>query len=71
MSSYVVNKNSQSNGDYEVHDESSTLGCLPDPANRVELGYFSSCTGAVLAANRRGYRPANGCYYCARDCHTS
>lgn len=70
MPTYVVNKNAQPNGDHEVHDEASTRGCLPDVSNRVSLGFFLSCSGAVSEANRRGYRPANGCYYCANACHT-
>lgn len=71
MPNYIVNRNAQSNGDHEVHDESSTRGCLPDRANRVALGYFSSCSGAVSEAKRRGYSRANGCAYCAASCHTS
>lgn len=71
MPNYIVNRNSQPNGDYEVHDEASTRGCLPDRANRVALGNFTYCYQAVSEANRRGYSPANGCYYCANACHTS
>lgn len=70
MPNYIVNRNAQPNGDYEVHDEASVRGCLPDRANRVSLGYFASCTGAVAAARRQGYARANGCYYCANSCHT-
>lgn len=70
MPTYLVNSNAQSNGDYEVHDASSTRGCLPAVVNQVSLGYFSTCSDAVNEANRRGYRPANGCYYCANACHT-
>lgn len=70
MPTYVVNSNAQSNGDYEVHDQASSYGCLPDSSNQVRLGSFSSCTDAVAEANSRGYRPANGCFYCAYNCHT-
>lgn len=70
MPTYIVNRNAQSNGDHEVHNASSTLGCLPGAANQVSLGYFSSCSDAVAEAKRRGYSPANGCYYCANACHT-
>lgn len=69
MPNYIVNRNLR-NGDHEVHDEASTQGCLPDPENRVALGFFLSCSAAVREANSRGYRPANGCYWCARSCHT-
>lgn len=70
MTAYIVNSNAQPNGDHEVHDASSTRGCLPAASNQVSLGNYSSCSDAVAEANRRGYRPANGCYYCANDCHT-
>jgi integrase len=53
-----------------VHDLSSTKGCLPEPTNRIDLGYFASCTGAVAAA-KTYYSDVNGCYWCARDCHTT
>ena len=67
MASYYVNKNAQSNGDHEVH----TTGCewMPDAANRVYLGDFSSCFPAVTAA-RTYYGQVNGCYFCSRECHT-
>ncbi|PPG86531.1 hypothetical protein C5C00_12300 [Rathayibacter rathayi] len=71
MPNYIVNKDAQSNGDYEVHDETSTRGCLPAAANRISLGYHSSCLSAVAAAKNAGYRSANGCSRCALSCHTS
>ena len=64
---YYVNKNAQANGDHEVH----TTGCsyMPNSVNRIYLGEHSSCRTAVSEA-RKHYRQVNGCYYCARDCHT-
>ena len=71
MPYWCVNKVAQSgSGDHEVHDLASTYNCLPDPVNRLELGYFSDCSGAVKAA-KDYYSDSNGCYYCARDCHTT
>lgn len=70
MPQYYVNTNKQANGDNEVH-RTDEVGC-PNPAlpsNRVDLGFHSSCRGAVSEAKRRGYN-ANGCYYCANECHT-
>lgn len=54
-------------GDPEVHAQ----GCekMPLPENRMYLGEFSSCHGAVAEA-RRTYSRANGCFYCSRACHT-
>ena len=67
MAKYYVNKNSQSNGDHEVHK----LGCshFPNKENVEYLGEFSYCDPAVSTAIARGYN-ANGCYYCSYDCHT-
>jgi len=67
MSRYYVNKNTQANGDHEVH----TTGCsfLPDAENRIYLGDFNSCAPAVTAA-KKIYSQSNGCYYCSRSCHT-
>lgn len=64
---YYVNKNSQSNGDHEVH----TSNCfrLPNVENRMYLGIFYNCNDAVNVA-RKYYPTANGCYYCSLVCHT-
>ncbi|TLF29174.1 hypothetical protein FE256_13150 [Microbacterium sp. 5K110] len=70
MPYYTVNKNAQtSSGDHEVHDLASTMGCLPAPLNRLDLGYHATCSGAVQAA-RSYYRDVDGCYHCAYACHT-
>ncbi len=68
MARYYVNKNAQSNGDHEVHK----LGCsfMPEEHNRLYLGEFSSCYGAVREA-KKTYPRSNGCYYCCNECHTS
>lgn len=68
MSHYYVNKRAQSNGDHEVHKS----GCLymPHEVNRIYLGFFSSCHGAVAKA-KQFYPKSNGCYYCCNSCHTS
>lgn len=67
MAKYYVNKKAQSNGDHEVHDEYCDY--LPSSENRIYLGVFSSCTGAVKKA-KEYYIRTNGCYYCSKDCHT-
>lgn len=68
MKKYYVNKNKQSNGDHEVHEE----GCvwMPSSDNKKELGQFSSCKGAVQEA-KKTYPQSNGCKTCCNDCHTS
>jgi len=68
MASYYVNKNSQTNGDHEVHK----AGCsfLPLKENRIYLGDYSNCRDAVENA-KNYYSQVNGCYYCSIKCHTS
>jgi len=68
MASYYVNKRAQSNGDHEVHR--SKCEYMPSAENRMYLGEFASCHGAVAEA-KKTYPQSNGCYYCCRECHTS
>lgn len=71
MNRFIINTNSQANGDHEVHN--ATMGCLylPKPENQVDLGYHTSCHGAVAEAKRRWPgKKIDGCYHCARPCHT-
>ncbi|WP_375164611.1 hypothetical protein [Temperatibacter marinus] len=68
MARYYVNKNSQANGDHEVHK----TGCnfMPMAENRIYLGDYSSCSPAVREA-KKTYSRSNGCYFCSNACHTS
>ena len=66
MEEYVVNKNAQLNGDHEVHKKSCFY--LPLEANRISLGFFYNCQDAVRKA-KEYYFTADGCAYCAADCH--
>ncbi len=68
MARYYVNKNAQPNGDHEVHKFECSF--LPQVENRIYLGDFASCAPAVTEA-RKHYRQVNGCYFCAKPCHTS
>lgn len=70
MAKYIINKNAQSDGYHEVHNE-ETCNHLPDYQNRIDLGNFYSCTDAVASA-KRSYPSHNidGCYYCCNACHT-
>ncbi len=67
MAANYVNKNAQSTGEHEVH----TTGCsyMPEPENRVYLGEFTNCGGAVRKA-KNVYSNVDGCYYCSNECHT-
>lgn len=73
MAQYIVNKNSQPNGDHEVHIISPLNACnyLPDPVNMVKLGDHNSCHSAVQTAKNLGYKTADGCAYCCTACHSS
>ncbi|AVE42459.1 TPA: hypothetical protein ACPUIE_003427 [Proteus mirabilis] len=66
---YYVHTSTDNHGDYEVHQD----GCdhMPNASNRQYLGYFTSCAQAVSQAKANGYRTADGCYWCCRECHTS
>ena len=68
MSSYYVNTQAQTNGDHEVHKD----GCnfAPNATNRKYLGEFELCVPAVQEA-RKHFQKVNGCYFCARPCHTT
>ena len=50
MARYYVNTNAQSTGEHEVHKD----GCqrMPEPQNRIYLGYFSDAKEAVREARR-------------------
>ena len=67
MDKYYVNKNSQATGEHEVHK--AGCGHMPDTENRIYLGEFYSCSGAVAEA-RNHYSNVDGCFYCANACHT-
>ena len=73
MPNYIVNTNAQSNGDNEVHvSPKQSHNCnYPASQNRESLGYHETCVSAVQEAKRRGYKKANGCFWCARPCHTT
>lgn len=68
MPIYCMNKNSQSNGDHEVHD---TAKCnnLPKPENRLDLGWHANCQAAVKKAKAQDPK-ADGCKHCIPECHT-
>lgn len=65
---YYVNRQRQANGDHEVHDDACRY--LPNPENRLYLGIYPNCIGAVTEA-KKTYPTANGCRTCSILCHTS
>ncbi|TDK53835.1 hypothetical protein E1508_16530 [Pseudomonas moraviensis] len=72
MQSFIINKNVQPNGDYEVHN--TTTGCVHMPllVNQIPLGNHLTCYGAVSAARTTwANERINGCFYCCNPCHTT
>lgn len=65
---YYVNKNAQTNGDHEVHNENCRY--LPSIENRKYLGDFFNCSDAVIEA-KKIYLKSNGCKTCSISCHTT
>jgi len=72
MPNFILNSNSQSNGDHEVHNTTAGCSYMPSVLNQIGLGWHSTCQEAVAEAKRRypGSR-INGCYYCCNSCHTT
>ena len=68
MAHYCVNKNSQNNGDHEVHKLG--FSWYPAKQNRLSLGDHQSCRTAVTQA-KKTYPQSNGCAHCCPTCHTS
>lgn len=66
MQRYVVNNNTQANGDHEVHKSD----CRYFPSNYKDLGWHSTCITAVAEA-KKTYWKSNGCIHCSPGCHTT
>ena len=66
MTTYSINKNSQSNGDHEIHKS----GCSFEPSstNRIELGYHLN-DYVALQAGKKIYSAADGCAFCCPAIH--
>lgn len=65
MPLYCVNKETNWPGfDHEVHKQ----GCSKWPSNRIDLGWHSTCYGAIAEA-RRHYGNVDGCAICSDACH--
>ncbi|MAT56849.1 MAG: hypothetical protein K8F60_10565 [Melioribacteraceae bacterium] len=68
MPNYYVNKNAQSTGEHEVHEESCSK--LPHYENRIHLGYFFKCEDAVKKAKEIiKNAEVDGCKICSSACH--
>ena len=66
---YYYNLNTDLKGNHEVHRADCSY--LPLPQNREYIGLFNSCRDAILKAKfKTGKENFDGCYWCARECHT-
>lgn len=68
MPYYFVNRRQQtSHGfDHEVHTTDCSWGKMVKKL--ADLGWHSSCVGAVAEARKKGYN-ADGCVHCCEPCH--
>ncbi|HMO77938.1 MAG TPA: hypothetical protein PKA42_03465 [Candidatus Paceibacterota bacterium] len=67
---YIINKNSQSTGEHEVHAE---IYCshLPLPENRIALGNYDNCSDPIREAKSKWpHLTIDGCKHCIPQCHT-
>lgn len=73
MPKFILNKNQQPNGDYEVHNATTGCSWMPEPSNQIDLGNHLTCHGAVAFAKAQypEKRRTNGCAYCCKACHTT
>jgi hypothetical protein len=72
MYKFIVNKNSQQNGDHEVHNKTQGCSYMPNKENQIDLGSHEFCHQAVASAKSQWpNEKINGCYYCCNPCHTS
>ena len=56
-------------GDHVVHDLDKPCDHLATTADRLFLGRFPDCHGAVAEAKKIGYRQVIDCFYCCPTCH--
>ena len=65
---YYFNDNTDINGNHEVHTGDCSF--LPSALNRTYIGYYTSCSDAIVAAKaKHPYKKFDGCYYCCKPCH--
>lgn len=72
MPAYIVNKRKDTKGRHEVHQfprSKCSSPRYPARENQAQLGEHDNCHGALRAAASKGYKPADGCWYCSRACH--
>lgn len=69
MDKYIINRNTDINGNNEVHNK--TIGCrkMPLSSNQISLGEHRSAQEAVNYAKSIGLVNADGCYYCCNSAH--
>jgi len=66
MKKYYVNNQAQSDGHYEVHNESCAFLHLVE--SKKYLGDFFFCTVAIKEA-KKFYMKVDGCRFCSLSCY--
>lgn len=68
MAFYYYNKNTDKNGNHEVHKDSCSHLILV--VNKEYIGSFDNCASAIRAVKEKtGKLNFDGCYYCSNACH--
>lgn len=71
MAYFYVNKNAQSDGYHEVHNDNANCPTPPLLENRVRIGNFETCAEAIAACkNANPSLNIDGCAHCCPECHT-
>ncbi len=67
MEQYIINKNEDDKGNNEIH----MISCnhLPDIKNQVFIGQYDNKISALVNAKLRGWKNADGCFYCCEEIH--
>lgn len=61
-----INTNAQPMDEHEMHTSSCAHG--PSIENRINLGIFHNCSGAIREA-KKYYNDVDGCFYCCPESH--
>jgi len=72
MPNYCLNRQAQNTDakEHEVHRLDSLFMCLPNPENRIDLGFHFDCKSAIAKAKALyPYWVIDGCGLCSPECH--
>ena len=71
MPRYILNKNTQSTGENEIHNADAGCSFMPLSHNQIDLGFHVNCQSAIATAKRmHPSKVIDGCASCTPACHT-